>query len=71
MSKKNTVKRTINATTESNDRFIRIWSRAATLDSAAKKLGLKKASASVRASVLRAAGVELKRFTRSAKKKGA
>jgi hypothetical protein len=65
-----TVKRATNPTTESAVRFARIWNRAATLASAVKKLGMTKASASVRAANLRAAGVPLKKFVRAAKKEG-
>lgn len=44
------------------DRFVRVWQGAASVEQVASRLRILPASASVRASRLRAMGVHLKRF---------
>jgi hypothetical protein len=46
-----------------NDRFVEIWNRAASLQDAADELGLEKTQAMNRAAFLRRKGVMLKSFS--------
>jgi DNA-binding MarR family transcriptional regulator len=46
------------------ERFVKLWSTAATVGEVAKKLGIKTSSASATANRLRKKGVKLRRFPR-------